>query len=210
MTNSYDPARTALVLVDPYNDFFADDGKVYPRLKQVAESVGLHQHVRELLAAVRAAGIQVVIAPHRRWRPGDFEGWLRPGRPHRVIRDGKVYEAGTKGGEWYPDFAPQDGDIVASEHWGETGFAHTDLDQQLRQHGIENIILAGLTAPGCVEGTGRWALELGYSVTLVRDATAAFTKEHMHAAVDLNGPIYAEPVLTTAEVIARILTTARR
>jgi nicotinamidase-related amidase len=157
-----------------------------------------------LLAAVRGAGIQVAIAPHRRWRPGDFAGWLRPGRPHRTIRDGRVYEVGTKGGEWYPDFAPQDGDIVASEHWGETGFAHTNLDQQLRQHGVENIILAGLTAPGCVEGTGRWAFELGYTVTLVKDATAAFSMEHMHAAVELNGPIYAEQVLTTAEVIGGI------
>ena len=69
-----------------YNDFFAENGKIYPRLKQVAGDVGLHQHVRELLAAVRAAGIQLVIAPHRRWRPGDFDGWLRPGRPHQAIR----------------------------------------------------------------------------------------------------------------------------
>jgi nicotinamidase-related amidase len=203
MTSTYDATRTAFVLVDPYNDFFAENGKIYPRLKEVAEAVGLHQHIRELLAAVRAADMQVVIAPHRRWRPGDFEGWLRPGRPHKSIRDGKVYEAGTEGGEWYPDFAPRDGDIVASEHWGETGFAHTDLDQQLRQHGIEHIILAGLTAPGCVEGTGRWALELGYSVTLVKDATAAFTKEWTHAAVELNGPLYAD-VLTTAQVTAAI------
>jgi nicotinamidase-related amidase len=204
MTTAYDPARTAFVLVDPYNDFFAEDGKIYPRLREVAEAVGLHQHIRDLLATVRSAGIQVVIAPHRRWHPGDFEGWLRPGRPHRSIRDGLVYEAGAKGGEWYPDFAPQPGDIVASEHWGESGFANTDLDQQLRQHGIEHIILAGLTAPGCVEGTGRWALELAYAVTLVKDATAAVSAEHMHAAVDLNAPIYAERVLTTAEVVAAL------
>jgi len=204
MTTAYEPARTAFVLVDPYNDFFADDGKIYPRLKEVAEAVGLHQHIRHLLAAVRAAGIQVVIAPHRRRRPGDFEGWLRPGRPHRSIRDGRVYEVDAIGGEWYPDFAPQPGDIVASEHWGESGFANTDLDQQLRQHGIEHIILAGLTAPGCVEGTGRWALELAYTVTLVKDATAAVSAEHMHAAVDLNAPIYAERVLTTADVVAAL------
>lgn len=203
-TTAYDPARTAFVLVDPYNDFFADDGKIYPRLREVAEAVGLHQHIRDLLAAVRAAGIQVVIAPHRRWHPGDFEGWLRPGRPHRSIRDGRVYEVDAIGGEWYPDFAPQPGDIVASEHWGESGFAHTDLDQQLRQHGIEHIILAGLTAPGCVEGTGRWALELAYSVTLVKDATAAVSAEHMQAAVELNTPIYAERVLTTADVAAAL------
>jgi len=75
----------------------------------------------------------------------------------------------------------------------------------LRQHGIEqSIILAGMTAPGCVEGTGRYGYELGYAVTLVKDAPASFTREWMHAAVELNAPVYAESVLTTAEVIARI------
>ena len=203
MTSTYDAARTAFVLVDPYNDFFAEDGQIYPRLKEVAESVGLHEHIRELLAAVRAAGIQVVIAPHRRWHPGDLEGWLRPGPAQVRLAAAKLYAAGTIHGEWYPDFAPLDGDIVATEHWGISGFAHTDLDQQLRQHGIEHIILVGLTAPGCVEGTGRWAMELGYAVTLVKDATASFSKEWMHAAVELNGPLYAE-VLTAAEVIGGI------
>ena len=42
------------------------------------------------------------------------------------------------------------------------------------------------------------------TVTLVKDATAAFSSEHMHAAVELNGPLYAESVLTTADVIARL------
>jgi len=204
MAHSYDTAKTAFVLVDPYNDVLAEEGKFYPRLKEVVETVGLHQHLRDLLAAVRAAGVLVVIAPHRRWRPGDAEGWQRPARPHLTLRDGKVYEYGAFGGQWYPDLAPRDGDVVASEHWGETGFMHTDLDQQLRQHGIETIILAGLTAPGCVEGTGRWAIELGYAVTLVQDATAATSAEHMHAAVELNAPLYAESVLTTADVIARL------
>jgi nicotinamidase-related amidase len=200
MPSTYDTAKTAFVLVDPYNDFFADDGKIYPLVKEVAESVGLHEHIRELLAAVRAAGVQVVIAPHRRWHPGDLEGWLRPGPAQARLAERRLYAAGTIGGEWYPDFAPLDGDVVATEHWGISGFAHTDLDQQLRQRGVEHVILAGLTAPGCVEGTGRWAMELGYAVTLVKDATASFSKEWMHAAVELNGPLYAE-VLTTAEVI---------
>ena len=203
MTNAYDTARTAFLLVDPYNDFFATDGTIYPRVREVAESVGLHQHIRELLAAARAASTQVVIVPHRRYRTGDIDGWLRPGPVQRRLRESQLYAAGTKSGEWYPDFAPQPGDLVATEHWGMSGFAHTDLDQQLRQHGIEHTILAGLTAPGCVEGTGRWAMELGYAVTLVRDATASFSKEWMHAAVELNGPLYAE-VLTTAEVLTRI------
>ena len=55
MTAADDPARTAFVLVDPYNDFFADDGKIYPRLREVAEAVGLRQHIRELLASSSAS-----------------------------------------------------------------------------------------------------------------------------------------------------------
>jgi nicotinamidase-related amidase len=195
--------NTALVLVDPYNDFFAEDGKIYPLVREVAESVDLHQHIRELLVTARGAGIQIVIAPHRRYRAGDAANWVRPGPVHRRFRDRELYAVGGKGGEWYPDFAPREGDIVATEHWGMSGFANTDLDQQLRQHGVENIILAGLTATGCVEGTGRWGLELGYAVTLVKDATASFSKEWMHAAVELNGPLYAD-VVTTAEVIGKL------
>ncbi len=70
MENSYDTTKTALVLVDPYNDFLAEGGKIYPHLKEVAESVGLHQHTRELLAAVRAAGIQVAFGPAPPVAPG--------------------------------------------------------------------------------------------------------------------------------------------
>ena len=202
MTTMHDDGRrTALVLVDPYRDFLSEGGRIWPRVREVAERVGLHQHLRDLLTAVRAAGLPVFVAPHRRYRPGDVDGWVHASRAHRVLRDNRFYEVGTFGGEWHPDFAPRPGDVVSSEHWGADGFAHTDLDQQLRQHGIEHIVLAGMTAPGCVEGTGRHGMELGYAITLVKDATAAFSWEHLRAAVDLNGPIYAGAVLTTQQVI---------
>ena len=87
------------------------------------------------------------------------------------------------------------------------GFAGTDLDLQLRQHGVRHIVLAGMTAPGCVEGTGRYALELGYSVTLVRDATAAFSKELLHAVTELTAPFWAEAVLPAADVISSLTMT---
>ena len=53
---------------------------------------------------------------------------------------------------------------------------------------------------------GRYAMELGFHVTLVRDATAAFTKEMMHAAHELNGPTYAHAILYTQELIAALPT----
>jgi nicotinamidase-related amidase len=48
--------------------------------------------------------------------------------------------------EWKTTFAPQPGDIVAQEHWCSTGFANTDLDLQLKKHGIHKLIVIGLIA----------------------------------------------------------------
>jgi nicotinamidase-related amidase len=203
----YPSHTTGLVLVDPYNDVLSEDGKIWPRVKDVAAAVGLHHHLRDLLAGVRAAGISIFIAPHRRWRPGDTAGWTRMRRAHVALRDARLYELGTIGGEWHPEFGPRDGDVIAAEHWGINGFAHTDLDQQLRQHGIDTVVLAGMTAPGCVEGTGRHAMELGYSVTLVKDATAAFTMDLQHAATELTGPLYADAVIPTDDLLAKLATT---
>jgi nicotinamidase-related amidase len=72
--------------------------------------------------------------------------------------------------------------------WAQSGFANTDLDFQLKQHGVSHIIAVGLLANTCIESPGRFAMDFGYHVTLVRDATAAFSHEMMHATHHLNGP----------------------
>ncbi len=74
----------------------------------------------------------------------------------------------------------------------------------MKQKGITHVIVVGLLANTCIESTARFAMELGYHVTLVRDATAAFSHEMMHAAHELNGPTYAHSILTTDEVIAAL------
>ncbi|MFD7446805.1 isochorismatase family protein, partial [Streptomyces sp. NPDC059909] len=73
---------------------------------------------------------------------------------------------------------------------------------QLKQHGINHVAVVGLLADTCIEATARYAMELGYHVTLVRDATAALSPEKMHAAHDLNGPTYAHAIVTTDELTA--------
>ncbi len=198
---NYRPESTALLFVDPYNDFLSEGGKIYPRLKPVADAVGLLDNLRRLDGAVRAAGIPVVIVPHRRWEPGDYEDWDRPNPTQQRIMGQHHFARGEWGGEWHPDFAPRPGDIVVKEHWGQSGFANTDLDFRLKQKGIRQVIVVGLLANTCIESTARFAMELGYHVTLVRDATAAFSQEMMHAAHDLNGPTFAHAILTTAELI---------
>jgi nicotinamidase-related amidase len=136
--------------------------------------------------------------------PGDYEGWDHP-TPHQVA-SGKMqsFAKGSWGGEWHRDFGPQEGDIIIKEHWGQSGFANTDLDFRLKQQGIVKVIVIGLLANTCIESTSRFAVELGYHVTLVKDATAAFSRDRMHAAHELNGPTFAHAILTTAELVAAL------
>ena len=75
------------------------------------------------------------------------------------------------------------------EHSAQSGFANTDVDAQLTQRRIEKIILVGFVANTCIEGTARFGMELGYHLTLIKDETAAFDREGMHAAHEVNdGP----------------------
>ena len=65
-----------------------------------------------------------------------------------------------------------------------------------------------MIANTCIEATGRIGMELGYHVTLVRDATSAFTREAMHAALNIDGPTYAHAILTTTELLAALRLTS--
>ena len=116
----------------------------------------------------------------------------------------QTFARGAWGGEWHPDFAPQPGDILVKEHWGGSGFANTDLDVRLKQQGIIQVSVIGLLANTCIETTSHFAVELGSHVTLVTDATAAFSQEMMHAAHALNGPTFTHAIVTTTELVAAL------
>jgi ureidoacrylate peracid hydrolase len=75
------------------------------------------------------------------------------------------------------------------------------LDLQLKKNGIHQLIVMGLIAHTCVEATVRYAAELGYEVTMVKDATASYADEEMHAALDVNIPNYASAIVTTNELV---------
>ena len=93
--------------------------------------------------------------------------------------------------------------MIALEHWAQNGFANTDLDAQLKQHGVSKLIFVGFIANSCVEASARMGMELGYHVTLIKDATAAFNPEGMVAA-RVNAKLFAHNELTTDELIAAL------
>jgi nicotinamidase-related amidase len=71
----YEKDITGLVVIDPYNDFISEGGKVWDRLKGVAEANECVPHMLDVLNAARRAGIRVFYALHHRYRPGDYETW---------------------------------------------------------------------------------------------------------------------------------------
>jgi nicotinamidase-related amidase len=203
-TSTYDRSFTALLLVDPYNDFISEGGKLWPRIKAVAEANNCVPHMQEVLNAARQAKLRVFYAMHHRYRRGDYETWKYVAPIQRGAWQHKTFEYGSWGGEFRAEFVPAPGEIVAQEHWCSSGFANTDLDLQLKKHGIHRLIVIGLIAHTCIEATVRYAAELGYDVTVVKDATADYSDEMMHAALDINIPNYANAVVTTEQIVASI------
>jgi nicotinamidase-related amidase len=201
---AYEKQLTALLVIDPYNDFISEGGKVWERLKAIAEANGCVPHMLQVLNAARNAGLRVFYALHHRYRAGDYETWKYIAPLQKVAWSRRTFEYGTWGGEIRSEFAPQPGDIVAQEHWCSSGFANTDLDLLLKKHGIHKLIVMGLIAHTCVEATVRYAAELGYEVTVVKDATCSYSEREMQAALDVNLPNYATAIVATNEIVDAI------
>ena len=122
---TYEKQLTALLVIDPYNDFISEGGKVWDRLKSVAEANSCVPHMLQVLNATRKAELRAFYALHHRYRPGDYATWKYIAPIQKAAWLGKTFENGTWGGEIRPEFEPQLGDIVALEHWCSSGFANT-------------------------------------------------------------------------------------
>lgn len=203
MTYAYPKASTALLMIDPMNDFVHPQGKLWPYLREEAEKVGLVRNQKRALEGARAAGLTVVYAPHHRHVDGDYAGFKFLNPTHLASIPLRPFPRGEWGGDWLEALKPLPGEPVAAEHWLQSGFQNTDLDYILRQHGIDHLVLTGQRTNACFEMTGRYGVELGYHVTLLRDATAAFT------ALDVEGTFntartWAHQVLTTDAFLASV------
>ena len=204
MATTCDPKITALLCIDFYNDFLHEKGKLWPWVKEIAEQVNLLSNLCAIVTAARKAGIRIIHVPHHRMEPDTYKHWKYPSPYQLQAAKNMIFARGEWGGEFHDDFKPQPNDFVCTEHWASSGFPNTDLDQLLRRDGKEKIICIGLLANTCLEATARIGMELGYHVTLVRDGTAARSKEAYDAALNIDGPTYAHEIMTTAELVTAI------
>ena len=72
---NYDPERSAILLVDPYNDFLSEGGLLYERSRETLEANNAIENMKNLITAARSAGVKVIYVPHHQSREGDKAGW---------------------------------------------------------------------------------------------------------------------------------------
>ena len=95
---------TAVLLIDPYNDYIHPNGKAYMKV---------------LVKAARANNIPIFYCLHQPWKTGNYDGWNRMGPFHRMLKAQHIAEEGTWGAGIYEELEPDlaNGDIIVGKHW---------------------------------------------------------------------------------------------
>ena len=160
-----DPKKTALVLIDLQNGVVARTTTPYSSAEVVQKS-------SRLAKAFRAKGATVVYV---RVDIGDFlalpvdEPARAPGTPAPP----------AIASELAPDAGVEPGDLlITKRHWG--AFAGTELEQALRQRGIDTVVVGGISTNIGVESTARQGTGLGFAFVIVEDACATSMDDEAH------------------------------
>ena len=84
---------------------------------------------------------------------------------------GTPYDVNAEIGAICDEVAPIAGEPVITKNYPNS-FMATELDQQLKNLGVKNIVLAGFMTHMCINSTAHGGFNLGYHVTVVASATA--------------------------------------
>jgi Amidases related to nicotinamidase len=145
----------ALVVVDMLRDFI--DGELAnPRAHVIIEPI------QRLLAHARNEG-WIVVFSNDAHQPDDPE--LRVWGEHAM--------AGTPEADVIPQLEPRDGEIVSPKRVY-SAFDFTGLDEQLKERGVDEVVITGQHTHICVRHTSYGALIRGYGITIPRDAVCGF------------------------------------
>jgi ureidoacrylate peracid hydrolase len=200
---SYPTSTSALILVDVLNDFLSPDGKLAAQIGPMLEELNLRVNLHQLLLGARRAGTHIFYAPHG-IDEHSFDDVRHIHPRFQFGIDNKIFWKGTFGADFYAPLKPQPGEVILQRHRMFNSFHGTDLHEKLRSHGIEKVILAGLTSQTCIEGTGRHALEAGYHVTFLVDAVADFTAKAHRAALEISYPTFGHEAITIDEFLQSV------
>jgi nicotinamidase-related amidase len=197
MTTKKDLAGVALLSLHFVNDLCHPDGKMIFSPEEGASRMGAATTAAKLIAAARKLGIPVFSA-RLGYTPDHRDLTMNTPVFRRVKASGALVD-GTWGAEFVDIVKPAPGEVFISQIRSNP-FYGTYLESYLQLAGARELVLAGISTSGVIQGTTRYAIDLGYHITIAKDACAANTPA-MHDASLLTLEAYAS-IQTSAEIIA--------
>jgi nicotinamidase-related amidase len=201
-TVEIDLSKTALFVTDPQNDFLSEKSPAWGLVGPTVIKNKVVEKEKTLKTLAKEIGIPVFYSTHM-YTPKDFANWKSLNGIDKIMFDIRMFEQGTWGHDYHPDLKPDSNTIVMNPHKGLSNFWTGDAAIQLRQYGIETIILYGMSANLCIESHARDAIENGFDVIIVADATAA-AGDAAYAAALTNFEFLAHEVVTTNQIVKRL------
>lgn len=200
--NELDQKSTAILIVDPQNDFLSEGGAVWDLVGSEVQKYKVVEKLKQLIKVAKEVGIPVFYSPHY-YSENEYQTWKHLNFVDKVMFERKMFNKGTWGAEFHPELTPDENTFVFSPHKGLSNFVTGDINTQLRQRDIKTLIIAGMSANLCVESHVRDAAECAFNVISVKDATAGAGEAATQAA-HTNFGFLSDEVVTTAEIVERL------
>jgi len=205
--DTIDAGRTALVVVDMQNYFVAEGFAA-----EVPQARGIVPNINRMAKALRAAGGNVVWV--QTTATGALEHWGNHHRhmltPERVKKRLTQLDENHDGFKLFPKLEPLPADLrIKKIKYSAFISGSSDIDTQLKNRGIDTLLVTGTVTNVCCESTARDAMMLDYRVIMLSDGNASLTDEE-HAASLNNFMIFFGDVMTTDEATLRLAPVSQR
>ncbi|MDQ6999476.1 MAG: isochorismatase family cysteine hydrolase [Mariprofundus sp.] len=182
------PENTALILIGYQNDYFEADGILHGVIESDAKAV--LANTLEMLNALADSKLTIISTPIL--FTDDYQELDQPVGILKTIKDVGAFKRSSYGGETIAELKSfGDRIIEVPGKRGLNAFARTELENVLRKHGIQHVVLAGVVTSICIDSTGRSAHERGFSVYVLRDATCGRTDMEQDFYCENIFPLYA-------------------
>ncbi len=205
----------AIVITDPQNDFLSPNGATWGVVGASVTANNTVNNIEDLFKIAKEKNITVFVSPHY-YFPHDHS-WKTEGALEVLMHKINMFDRKDalslegfegSGADWlenYKEYIIGSNVIVTSPH-KLYGPESNDLSLQLRKHGYNKIVLAGMSANLCTESHLRELAEDGFEIAVVKDATAAAILPGLNGyeAALVNFRMIASHVFTTKEVVEEL------